>query len=214
MTMAFRNVRAWLCLSLAGVAACGHRVDTRADFPAAMLDTNTSRTQAAEAGVLAFARRNLGSQVGSGECAELADRALTSIGAATWSDYTPAAADRDYVWGQRISPEEARPGDIVQLRDYDAVATTTDKLGTVRSEDYSPNHTAIVEENLGDALAILQQNAEPLGRIVHRAILPIRTGTYAGTPHGVASDPHASTTVVVEGVMSVYRPVMKRNPCL
>lgn len=211
MIMASRTVRAWLCLSVAGVAACAQPVGVRTASRQAARDTSAQQGGFAEAAVLAFARRHLGQQVGNGECAELADRALTSFGAATASDFTATTTGEDYVWGQRVPLEQARPGDIVQLLDYHAIVTTRSHAGTVVSEDYTPNHTAIVEENLGNALAILQQNADPLGKTVQRALLPTRSGSFAGAPSGAAQNADASTTVAVVGVVSVYRPVMKTN---
>ncbi len=207
MMSASRTLRAWLCLSMASIDACSMRTPSRQATP----QTNAARSAPAEAAVLAFARSHLRHQVGNGECAELADMALTSSGATTASDYAATTTGEDYVWGQRVPLEQARPGDIVQLLDYHAVVTTTSHAGTVVSEDFTPNHTAIVEENLGTALAILQQNADPLGRVVQRAILPTRSRSYAGAPSGVASDSDASTTVAVAGMVSVYRPVMKAD---
>ncbi len=150
--------------------------------------------------VLAFARAHLGRLVGGGQCAELADNALIAAGARTFSAYAGITRDDDYVWGRKVTLSDARPGDILQFRDFVAETSTRSASGESGSSDERPHHTAILEANLGDTLLVLEQNAAP-DRSVRRNRVAIRSGTYEGLP-----TPDAVTTVLVTGTISVYRP--------
>src|SRR5262245_46662757 len=68
--------------------------------------------------VLGFARRNLGSKVGNGQCFAFADQALKGAGALSAKDYDTVTPAADYVWGTPVSLADLQPGDIVQFRDY------------------------------------------------------------------------------------------------
>ena len=71
--------------------------------------------------VLAYARQRVGRQVGSGECFDLADEALRNAGASSASEYGPITPTADYVWGRRVSRQEAQPGAIIQFRNYSSL---------------------------------------------------------------------------------------------
>lgn len=150
--------------------------------------------------VLAFARAHLGRVVGGGECAELADQALIAAGARSFGAYAGLTEGDDYVWGRKVSLRDARPGDILQFRDFVAETSTRSRGGESDASDERPHHTAILEAILGDTLLVLEQNATP-DRSVQRNRVSIRTRTYVGMP-----TPDAVTTVQVTGTISVFRP--------
>jgi hypothetical protein len=152
---------------------------------------------ALEARVLAFAQASFGQKIGTGQCAELADHALTSNGANTFSDYAPVTNGDDYIWGTRIALTDARPGDIIQFRDYSVTVTTRSRMDEQSdSLDWS-HHTAVVEQNVGDALLVLEQNVDD-SQTVKRGRVPIRATT--------VSDGRVTTSTVIEGQLSAYRP--------
>ena len=68
--------------------------------------------------VLAFASTKLNQTVGSGECYDLANRALRAANASTASAYGEISADADYQWGLGVTLSSVQPGDIIQFRDY------------------------------------------------------------------------------------------------
>ena len=68
--------------------------------------------------IVGFARRQRGSRVGNGECFTLADRALSTAGARSASDYGAVTPNTDYVWGSAVSLTDLQPGDVIQMRDY------------------------------------------------------------------------------------------------
>src|SRR3954467_482185 len=68
--------------------------------------------------VLGFARRQHGSRVGNGECFTFADRALSTAGARSASDFGTVTPNADYVWGSAVSLPDLQPGDVIQMRDY------------------------------------------------------------------------------------------------
>jgi hypothetical protein len=152
------------------------------------------------ASVLAFARARLGRLVGGGECAELADHALVAAGARTFGAYAGLTQGDDYVWGHPVSLRDARPGDILQFRDFVAETSIRSRAGESESSDVYSHHTAILEANLGDSLLVLEQNAAP-DRSVRRSRVAIRSGSFGGMP-----TPDAVTTVQVTGTIRVFRP--------
>jgi hypothetical protein len=86
--------------------------------------------------ILDYVEKVKGSQVGRGECWDLAQEALDENGA----DWT-----RNLNYGPKINPRDAKPGDIVQFREV----KLTEKLpnGGSRWEVLGmPDHTAIVYE--------------------------------------------------------------------
>ena len=69
--------------------------------------------------VVNWARAQLGKQVRTGECWDLADSALKQAGAKSSGDLGPMDADADYVWGDEVTDlKDVQPGDILQFRDF------------------------------------------------------------------------------------------------
>ena len=122
--------------------------------------------------VLAYARQRVGRQVGSGECFDLADEALRNAGASSASDYGPITPTADYVWGRRVSRQEAQPGDIIQFRNYSMLIETETRVRvdtggggfeesfeTVTETQSRGHHTAVVEAiEPSGRLNVLEQN--------------------------------------------------------
>jgi hypothetical protein len=150
-----------------------------------------------ETRVLAFAEASLGRKIGTGQCAELADHALTSNGANTFSDYAAATNGDDYIWGTRIALADARPGDIIQFRDYSVTVTARSRSDETSDGLEWSHHTAVVEQNVGAALLIIEQNVDD-SQTVKRGRVPIRATT--------VSDGRVTTSTVIEGQLSAYRP--------
>jgi hypothetical protein len=153
--------------------------------------------------IVGFARRQRGSRVGNGECFTLADRALSTAGARSASDYGEVTPNTDYVWGTVVSLSDLQPGDVVQMRDYrydrEVVVDNPDGSGS-NNEDFQerPHHTVIVESVEGNGAAtVLEQNA-PRGSAVRRTTLYFSNST---TTSG-----HRTTTVRVQGTLWFYRP--------
>src|SRR5581483_10484488 len=72
--------------------------------------------------VLAFAKGQLGKQVGNGQCAVLVIEALKAAGAKTTVDYGVNGPGKDYIWGTEVKKyPDVKPGDIVQFRDVKIV---------------------------------------------------------------------------------------------
>jgi len=170
--------------------------------------------QSLGAQVVAYARGQAGRQVGDGECYDLADQALISSGARSAPSFDEVTPGADYMWGTQVALQSARPGDILQFRDYNVrtLVTTRQFLpggGSYMTQswmlDQREHHTAIVESNDGSSLVVLEQNVPPLGKVVQRTRIPIASVTYdgdgIGLPRGLAI-----TTVWVDGTIKVYRP--------
>jgi hypothetical protein len=164
--------------------------------------------------IVAFARDRMGNEVGDGECYDLADQALHSAGARSAPDYGEITADADYVWGQPIPLSQARPGDIVQFHNFNIVTTVVASTRLLDGRTYTTqtweqdqreHHTAIVEQNLGTSLSLLEQNVPPQGMRVQRTIVPVISATL----NRVEGDPNAwgTTQIDVAGDVRVYRPV-------
>ena len=153
--------------------------------------------------IVGFAQRQRGSRVGNGECFTLADRALSTAGARSASDYGEVTPNTDYVWGTVVSLSDLQPGDVIQMRDYrydrEVVVDNPDGSGS-NNEDFQerPHHTVIVESVQGNGAAtVLEQNA-PRGSAVRRTTLYFSNST---TTSG-----HRTTTVRVQGTLWFYRP--------
>ena len=120
--------------------------------------------------VLQYARAHKGLPVGPKKegCAALADKALGAAKAKSADDYGPVTPTSDYSWGQPVSLECARPGDILQFKDHVATVTTTKETNITfpkgESYDYQEvkphsyargHHTAVVEKSLSDGIFIV-----------------------------------------------------------
>jgi hypothetical protein len=153
--------------------------------------------------IVGFAKRQRGSKVGNGECFAFADRALTTAGAKSASDYGTVTPDADYVWGSSVSLADLQPGDVIQMRDYrfDREVEVNNPDGSGSSDrDFQerPHHTVIVESVDGNgAVTVLEQNA-PKGTAVRRSQLFFKDSeTTAG---------RKKTKIKVQGTFWFYRP--------
>ncbi len=161
--------------------------------------------------IVAYAMTAKGREVGDGECFSLADQALTRAGARSAGEYSEITPDGDYIWGKPVSLAAAKPGDILQFRNFHILRRVTT---TIRGADGSisqmqsqemeerDHHTAIVTANLGTSLAIAEQNVEPLGRIVQQNTIDIASGTRQDASAGTQT----ATETYVEGEIRAYRP--------
>lgn len=146
-----------MCLCAAGGPAAGQQKNKEADALAAK--------------VLTFARKNIGKQVGDGECAALAVEALKEAGAQSVGAFKDSPNPGDYVWGQLVYGLEmtpslrtestpigttVKPGDIIQFRDAKFAGRTPG--GTYSST--APHHTAVIVSVTrdGKTFEVLQQN--------------------------------------------------------
>jgi uncharacterized cupredoxin-like copper-binding protein len=163
--------------------------------------------------IVAFALGAQGRQVGDGECFSLADQALSTAGARSASAYTEITPDGDYIWGKPVQLSAARPGDILQFRNFRIVRRVTiatkDEAGSIsrtqsQEAEERDHHTAVVTQNLGTALVIAEQNMEPLGRVVQRNTIEIASGTTTAT--NAADSTETTTEVIVDGDIRAYRP--------
>lgn len=110
--------------------------------------------------VVAFARAQLGQQVGDGECSTLAAEALRHAG---------ARRSARGVWGEELpSVKEVRPGDIIQFERAVFVRTRDQTDGsTITWTMQYPHHTAIVasvrKRGKRPVFVVLHQNASAEG---------------------------------------------------
>jgi hypothetical protein len=179
--------------------------------------------------ITSFAKAHLRHRVGSGECADLPDRALKKAGARSASDYGKITADADYVWGTEVALAKAESGDILQFRNHEVtvktvtVAKETNRDGssttrtTTRTHTYTRgHHTAIVKDNLGGGVfRIYEQHVKPLGGVVQEHTLQVADSHTTSpkkvstrhTKHGpVTVEVDEETTVTVTGSVTAYRP--------
>jgi len=168
--------------------------------------------------VLSFARAKQGTQVGDGECTTLVQQALLGAGARTADAFGAVTPDGDYVWGTPVSLANAKPGDILQFRNYRVVRHVLTEqrmvggeVSPMQSEDFEErdHHSAIVEQNFGGTLSVLEQNVDPDGRVVQRG--RVETGSRTYTQTDPATGNQVTTTVEVQGEVRAYRP-QKASP--
>ena len=192
-------------------SSCFYSAHATTFHPVLPVHTEISR-ESIGAKIVAFAREQQGREVGSGECTELAVEAMKHADARDVSAYGETSQDGDYVWGSPVPLKDAEPGDIVQFRNF-TVKTTIVAMEMFpggragNSESLSvetrDHHTAIVEQNYGNELLLLEQNVEP-HLVVQRTLLPIASTTTEGSPDGTPGV--LQTTFEVEGVARIYRP--------
>jgi hypothetical protein len=148
-----------------------------------------------------WARNQLGSRVGSGECFDLADRALRAGNFKSAADFGTITADADYVWGtQETNSANWRAGYIIQFRNYvqRVDRDNPDGSGSWTTEE-RPHHTAIIDSiNADGSVVVLEQNA-PVSSAVHRTTLFLASKTF--------TEGQTTVTVSVTGTTWVYRPV-------
>src|SRR4051812_27189443 len=97
-------------------------------------------------GTVGFATGKPGTKVGDGECTRLVEEALKKDGKKTTHDFGKTKKTDDYIWGLQISPEDARPGDIIQFRNHVLYVTVRkqDAEGEKETAHRRPHHTAII----------------------------------------------------------------------
>jgi hypothetical protein len=126
--------------------------------------------------IINYVESVMGTQVDRGECWDLANQALTRIGA-DW--------DLEYKYGKKIDPNKDRifPGDLIQFENVKVKYTK----GNTTYTEMMEHHTAIVYKVLGKGVyELAHQNTEFSGRKVGLSKLDINT--------------------VVQGKMMFYRP--------
>jgi hypothetical protein len=137
-----------------------------ADDPQAKWDDSVGKK------VVEFAKRNVGKQVGDGECVTLAIEALKSAGGKSFGDYKGGPDPADLVWGELVYALEITPtlrtestaigttvkaGDVVQFRDTKFAGNLP---GGAFYASETPQHTAVVTgvSINGKTIEVLQQN--------------------------------------------------------
>lgn len=114
--------------------------------------------------LLSYARSKSGSQVGSGECADLPHLGLPILGMKTFSQLGPTGSNADYVWGDRVATitpgGNARgvlPGDVIQYRNFAQRVSTATGSWTSSAQ----HHSSIVRAVSGDGkhICVYEQNA-------------------------------------------------------
>jgi hypothetical protein len=126
--------------------------------------------------IIKYVESVIGTQVDRGECWDLANQALTKVGA-DW--------DLEYQYGKKIDPKEDRvyPGDLIQFENVKVKYTK----GNATYTEIMEHHTAIVYKVLDKGVyELAHQNTEFSGRKVGLSKLDIKT--------------------VVHGKMMFYRP--------
>jgi hypothetical protein len=160
--------------------------------------------------VLEYARAKVDQQVGTGECWDLAEEAVTKSGGESSKTLTAvkgkAFKSADYKWGTEVKLDTAEPGDILQFKDH-AFEEKTTNGNSWRSESQTRgHHTAIVEKNLGDGrLIILEQHVRPAGskkvsKKVQRREIFVKDGATYQEADG------SNITIKTKGVIKAYHP--------
>jgi hypothetical protein len=174
---------------------------------------NTATTGGATAAAMSskivqFAQSRVGQKVGDGECFALADEALRGAGASSAANYGQITPDADYKWSsQQVSPADAKPGDIIQFRNF-KVTTTIVRADGSWSEDWTerPHHTAVVVSNDGSGnLTVLEQNVS-MGAVGGQAQKTVRQNRIT-TASGTSKVGNDTATATITGRIVVYRPV-------
>ena len=93
--------------------------------------------------IVAYAASQIGKQVGNGECWTLGAEALK---------YAGAQPPREYVFGDEVKLDQAKPGDILQ---FTSVRLENERMYVLLG---TPNHTAVVYSHTGTRFFILHQN--------------------------------------------------------
>lgn len=159
--------------------------------------------------ILNFAQSNEGKKVGSGECFDLADKALQKAGAKSAADYGVVSKDTDYIWGSAVDLASVKPGDIIQLKNYkyvrNEVYDNEKESGNRLSEQTrgSPRHTAIVKSVGSDGkITVWEQNVlsdgTSTGGPVQTFDLYFKSSSTGDAKNGV--------TITVSGTIKFYRP--------
>jgi hypothetical protein len=159
--------------------------------------------------VLAYAQQRNKEKVGRGDCWDLAHLALTEgAHAKTSADYGKVTATADYRWGKPVSVEGARPGDILQFKDHQAVLERNKKTRIALSDrswlEYVEteqrkfsrgHHTAIVASSLsGGTLTVLEQHVQRGRGVVEDTVGEGIIYVKGGPPHVRSAKEHVQIT--------------------
>lgn len=125
--------------------------------------------------ILNYCRKYVGKQVGSGQCADLAYRAILDSGAESPDNFEDAPKPGDYVWGKLIfgyrvegkTPIEkgdrmqVLPGDVIQMRDVIIEHEEEDGEWVRRETIDADHHTAVVSKISDGGLTydVIEQNS-------------------------------------------------------
>jgi hypothetical protein len=151
--------------------------------------------------ILNYASSNSGKRVGTGECFDLADKALRKAGAKSAADFGPSTGDADYIWGIETPLDNVQVGDIIQFRNYryDLTEAAPDDVQPGEAFDERPHHTAIVKSIDGDGkITVWEQNIPPGSGAVKTTALYFKS--FEKTVDNV------TTKVTVSGTVKFYRP--------
>jgi hypothetical protein len=170
------------------------------------------------------------------ECFDLADLALKSAGAKTASHFGKVVQEADYVWGKLTDLKDVLPGDIIQLRDYQATLARDYKLAAGQSINgmmfagwkqvdviKHEHHTSIVSAKEGTAklLVVEQKVTDPetgkLSEMVRKNVLYVRDAQFTQGPETITVKDNqgqqvqlqtesGTIDVTVKGTIWVYRP--------
>ncbi|MEO8032645.1 MAG: hypothetical protein ABJC74_15770 [Gemmatimonadota bacterium] len=168
------------------------------------------------------------------ECYDMVEKLLTDIGAKSAPAFTKSGTvgkNDDYVWGDKISLKDVKPGDILQIRDsevhrivkteYKALqpGTAARQGETVTTKMFRGHHTAVVIAINPDGSFqvseqhVLNEKRDELSRSIVENTLPIKAidGDPATSKVDSGTQQKKVTTrwEVVSGKLYPYRPVSK-----
>jgi CHAP domain len=172
--------------------------------PAAPQPPPAASEEDAAKAVVKFAQDSVSEKVGSGECYDLADKALQGAGAKSAPDHGVITGNANYVWGREVKLDDVKPGDVLQFKNYAMKARVDKADGWSESKETRPHHTAVVESVGSDGtVVVIEQNIGKTAadKRTKRSTLALKgSSTKAGT---------VTTTVTVTGTVTPYRPVPK-----
>lgn len=160
--------------------------------------TDISTAQATK--MLSYIGMRAGQVIGSGECYDLADKALIDAGAKSAPSYGKITATADYKWGRAIVRANARPGDVIQFKNWRCESKTVKSDGSWSTSVSSrPHHTAVVARIDGHGeIMVWEQN-------VNGSRAAQKNELYFAS-HTDKSMPGQTTTITVTGTAHFYRP--------
>ena len=134
--------------------------------PKTVAKTNCGESPDLNKKIINYLNKNMGKQLGNGECWDVASKALNEVGA-KW--------DKKFVFGKTINYKTdcVFAGDILQLSDAMLHVETT--KGTHVYDEY-PQHTAIVYEvKSKDVFIIADQNFGFNAKVLRTHLLDLKT---------------------------------------
>ena len=149
--------------------------------------------------VIEFAQSKLGQTVGRGECWDLAQQALTRAQARNSTDYLSQTHNENYIWGNLVSLGKAKPGDIIQYRNFRGKVRETLQNGSWRELSFiAQHHTAILAQPLGEGRWRVYQQNDQGQRFVTQDTINLLDATFQKGTRKIE--------VNVEGKYWIYRP--------